>query len=284
MYVSTFEELNQLRIAKDAYEDAVIWDHDKNKEAREKHLALVQSKYPDLTFSWTSAYQGDGTLPLLITSSSYNLDSVNHEIGHALHFLHVKPKRLGFHNFAFDLATEFVFDRNVNAVKTTKPVENELAAIAIQMRLNEICGIPAKMNRAVIYGLIDMIVNDFRLEGCQNIPVTRYHTRRKLYSYLKGKVRFINKKIEKLNKTVPQPTPADLDDSVYREQLLKLCAQRNAIEAQSTKIYSQQSRQHEMDRYNWCIKKFEQLLNVYTLEFVSSLLSQLPKALSELRN
>lgn len=284
MYVATFEELQQLRIAKDIYDDAVIWGREENQEARAKHLELVKSKYPDLEFSWTSGYHADGTLPLLITSSSYNLDSVNHEIGHALFFLHKKPERLGLYNFGLDLPTEFVFNRNVNAVKTTKPVENELNAIAIQMRLNSICGFTQKMNRAVIYGLVDMLVNDFRLEGHENIPTTRFHTRRKLYSYYKYKERHLNKKIAALNKTLPSPCPADYNDADYREKLLELCKQRNLFESNARAIYSQQTRQAEIDRYNWCVSKFNEYLEIYQPDTVRELLCQLPKALAELRN
>jgi len=71
------------------------------------------------------------------TAFHRSLDSLYHEVAHAVEFYLDDPSKIGFHSFEFHVPTEFVFDRYCQVPKTTKAIERELRTFAIQARITE---------------------------------------------------------------------------------------------------------------------------------------------------
>lgn len=123
----------------------------------------------NLEFSDDINYMGDGRQNLHGVLG-YSLGDFSHELGHTIFWADKELDRLSYFNWRMEIPSVTVGNITVREAKNTKPVENEIAAVAISARLLEWFGCDQVPIEIYVLDLLDAIVNSFKLAGYEHIP------------------------------------------------------------------------------------------------------------------
>lgn len=292
--VNDFKKIAEIQPEITYYPDSIAED-ESARDGRNTLIGKLKRDY-GLKFVDDSRYAGDGYQNLRGTEN-YSVGDCMHELGHTIFFAGKDPKRLAYSQWGMKLKRTLVHDHSVVEIKSTIPVDNEIAASAIAARLLSWFGYTQEEINTNTLCFLDLLVNDFKIAGYENIPtpMARKIRNRKEYGRVKARMKqqakdltaFLMQKA-KVRKELFGPNFEDSESDMSSDERNAAIYQRLAelgihhpdpdkskgrelLEFEKTH-YESIRKTECAERLHWAMVKFNELYNLYTDEVCDGLL------------